>query len=135
ARQPAGGGRLRMERRGPDDGKRPLVCCLVSSCIQMRMHGLARQGANRSDSVRSPCSNGGGRGPIPSFHRAGASPEAGPGLAAEKLMDEEIYPVCSPGLPGRRERLRKPEALSHETLIHDLSMDGRTGFPTWETWL
>jgi len=30
--------------------RKPLVCCLVSSCIQIRMHGLARQGANRSDS-------------------------------------------------------------------------------------
>jgi LysR family transcriptional regulator, glycine cleavage system transcriptional activator len=58
-----------------------------------------------------------------------------PGLTADKLMDEEIYPVCAPQLLGKRGRLQKPSALAQETLIHDLSMDGHTGFPTWDTWL
>lgn len=58
-----------------------------------------------------------------------------PGLTADKLMDEEVYPVCSPQLLLGRARLAKPGDLAHETLIHDLSMDGRTGFPTWEMWL
>ncbi|WP_296646988.1 transcriptional regulator GcvA [Thiobacillus sp. 63-78] len=57
-----------------------------------------------------------------------------PGLVAEKLMDEEIYPVCSPALPRRHRRLRKPGDLIRETLIHDLSMDGYTGFPSWDAW-
>ncbi|MBO1011926.1 transcriptional regulator GcvA [Achromobacter sp. SD115] len=58
-----------------------------------------------------------------------------PGLAAEKLMDEEVYPVCSPELLRRRKSLKRPEDLAGETLIHDLSMDGQLGFPTWAMWL
>lgn len=58
-----------------------------------------------------------------------------PGLAATKLMDEEIYPVCSPKLLREDHRLQQPADLLHETLIHDLSMDSHTGFPTWTTWL
>ena len=55
-----------------------------------------------------------------------------PGVVAEKLMDEEIYPVCSPGL---HKRLRTPADLAGQTLIHDLSMDERQGFPSWGVWL
>ncbi len=58
-----------------------------------------------------------------------------PGLKADKMMDEEVYPVCSPELLRRHGRLSKPRDLVRETLIHDLSMDGHAGFPTWETWL
>lgn len=56
-----------------------------------------------------------------------------PGLVAEKLMDEEIYPVCSPLLKDAG--LQTPAELGDETLIHDLSMDGHAGFATWDTWL
>lgn len=56
------------------------------------------------------------------------------GLTAEKLMDEEVYPVCSPQLLRERGRLRRPVDLCTETLIHDLSMDSQSGFPTWEIW-
>jgi len=58
-----------------------------------------------------------------------------PGLAAEKLMDEEVYPVCSPALLHKGHRLKTPGDLAQQTLIHDLSMDGHAGFPTWEAWL
>ncbi|WP_434138628.1 transcriptional regulator GcvA [Photobacterium leiognathi] len=57
------------------------------------------------------------------------------GLVAEKLMDEEVFPVCSPRLLEQPERLSLPEQLLQETLIHDLSMDEHTGFPTWSAWL
>jgi len=57
-----------------------------------------------------------------------------PGLAAEKLMDEEIYPVCSPALLRHR-RLRKPSDLADLKLIHDISVDARSGFATWSAWL
>lgn len=57
-----------------------------------------------------------------------------PGLAAQKLMDEEVYPVCSPGLLAQARRLQEPEDLARETLIHDLSMDGHQGFPSWDAW-
>ena len=58
-----------------------------------------------------------------------------PGLTADKLMDEEIYPVCAPELSNHHERLDHPADLAHETLIHDLSMDGHAGFPNWDVWL
>lgn len=58
-----------------------------------------------------------------------------PGLSATHLMEEEIYPVCSPQLLQQHERLQQPTDLLEETLIHDLSMDSHSGFPTWYTWL
>ena len=54
-----------------------------------------------------------------------------PGLTAVKLMDEQVFPVCAPSLRG----LRRPADLKRCTLIHDLSMPARSGFPTWRTWL
>ena len=57
-----------------------------------------------------------------------------PGLSAEKLMDEEVFPVCSPALL-RLNRLRKPSDLAGLKLIHDLSVDARSGFTTWKMWL
>lgn len=46
-----------------------------------------------------------------------------------------MYPVCSPQLRREHWRVQKPNDLARETLIHDLSMDSHTGFPTWDTWL
>lgn len=57
-----------------------------------------------------------------------------PGLTAEKLMGEEIFPACSPDLLRQHRRLRTPGGLATVTLIHDLSMDGHVGFPTWDKW-
>ena len=54
-----------------------------------------------------------------------------PGLTAVKLMDEQVFPVCAP----TSARPRKPADLARCTLIHDLSMPARSGFPTWRTWL
>jgi len=58
-----------------------------------------------------------------------------PGLTADKLMDEEVYPVCSPKLLSEPGRLKKPNDLARETLIHDLSMDSHADFPSWDAWL
>lgn len=60
---------------------------------------------------------------------------AWPGLVAEKLMDEEMYPACSPALLQGGQPLGEPAGLRHATLIHDLSMDGHAGFTTWDMWL
>ncbi|PQJ62884.1 transcriptional regulator GcvA [Photobacterium angustum] len=57
------------------------------------------------------------------------------GLVAEKLMEEEVFPVCSPQLLAQADSLIKPEQLLAQTLIHDLSMDEHSGFPTWSAWL
>lgn len=58
-----------------------------------------------------------------------------PGLVAEKLMDEEVYPVCAPALLRQHSELKSPHGLATQTLIHDLSMDGHLGFPTWDSWM
>lgn len=57
------------------------------------------------------------------------------GLVAEKLMEEEIYPVCSPTILNKHGQFDDPVELAHETLIHDLSMDVHSGFPSWQAWL
>jgi LysR family glycine cleavage system transcriptional activator len=49
-------------------------------------------------------------------------------------MDEEIFPVCSPGFPDIG-RLTEPADLTRTTLIHDLSVDPAIGFVTWDMWL
>lgn len=56
------------------------------------------------------------------------------GLVAEKLMEEEVYPVCSPALLAKV-GLASASDLAGQTLIHDLSIDSNTGFPTWDAWL
>ena len=53
------------------------------------------------------------------------------GLVSEKLMEEEIYPVCSQQLLQGKNALD----LTQEMLIHDRSMDGFIGFPSWDDWL
>lgn len=57
------------------------------------------------------------------------------GLEAEKLMDEEVFPVCSPAFIKHHPRLRKPDDLDGLTLIDDLSVDRQAGFVTWDAWL
>lgn len=61
-----------------------------------------------------------------------------PGLVAEKLMDEEIYPVCSPAFLQRHPMLQASDLyaahLQELPLIHDLSMDSHSGFANWEGW-
>lgn len=58
-----------------------------------------------------------------------------PGLSAVKLMDEEVYPVCSANYQARHGTLPNPAALAGHTLIHDLSMQSHAGFQTWPGWL
>lgn len=56
------------------------------------------------------------------------------GLTAEKLMDEDIFPVCSPEFLRQHKHMDSPSRFSSLTLIHDLSMESDTGFLTWENW-
>ncbi|UXN71590.1 transcriptional regulator GcvA [Devosia neptuniae] len=52
-----------------------------------------------------------------------------PGLTAEFLTGEEVFPVCSPKLLEGPHPLRTPDDLKHHTLIHD-------SFPIdWARWL
>lgn len=58
-----------------------------------------------------------------------------PGLTTVRLMDEEIYPVCSPSLRDQLPTLTEPGDLARYTLLHDLTLEQNSGFPTWRTWL
>ena len=57
------------------------------------------------------------------------------GLVADKLMDEQVFPVCSPEWLARNTKLRKPRDLAGKALIHDLSVDMQIGFASWNEWL
>lgn len=55
------------------------------------------------------------------------------GLVAQRLMDEEVYPVCSPAFRAQHE-LDEPRDLAAQTLIHDVSVDTHSGFASWNDW-
>ena len=42
-----------------------------------------------------------------------------PGLEAVPLLDERVFPVCSPALAERPPGLNRPEDLRHQVLLHD----------------
>ncbi|NIF82683.1 LysR family transcriptional regulator [Comamonas sp. Tr-654] len=56
-----------------------------------------------------------------------------PGLASEKLMEEAVFPVCSPDMYKQLD-IREPSDLLMHTLIHDMTGDSNSGYVTWETW-
>lgn len=60
---------------------------------------------------------------------------AWPGLNAERLMEEDVFPVASPALMAGGRSPATPADLAKYTLIHDLSVDASAGFLTWESWL
>lgn len=54
-----------------------------------------------------------------------------PGLRAERLFDEIVFPVCSPKLLAGRRPLKQPRDLRHHTLIH---VDWQAAFASWPDW-
>ena len=66
-----------------------------------------------------------------------------PGMRAERLMGEEVFPVCSPRIITAEKPLRRPADLHHHTLLHDEGylhyVDEGVKFdeifPDWTTWL
>ncbi len=58
-----------------------------------------------------------------------------PDLVVEKLLEESVFPVCSPGLLKEKGPIETPEALRHHTLLHDDSPDNDESCPTWVMWL
>ena len=58
-----------------------------------------------------------------------------PNLEVERLLKEEVFPVCSPKLLESDEPLSSPEALRHHTLLHDDSPEDDISCPTWPMWL
>jgi len=58
-----------------------------------------------------------------------------PGLRADLLMAENVYPLCSPKLLRGPPRLRHPRDLARHTLLHiDMPVMAEAE-PTWEMWL
>lgn len=53
-----------------------------------------------------------------------------PGLRADWLMTEHLFPVCSPALLKGKNALRRPEDLARFTLLHTAS-----GAEDWRLWL
>jgi LysR family glycine cleavage system transcriptional activator len=63
-------------------------------------------------------------------------PGAYAGVAAARLMEAPVFPVCAPALlaPGAKP-LAVPDDLRHHTLLHDESAAGHAGVPDWPAWL
>ncbi len=57
-----------------------------------------------------------------------------PGLDSEVLINEEVFPVCSPQLLRDRP-LRGPEDLRNHTLPHDDVLVDHPERPSWDRWL
>ena len=53
-----------------------------------------------------------------------------PGHHADRLFEEEIFPVCSPKLA-----LNNPEDLAHHTLLHVGFATDSQSYPDWRMWL
>lgn len=52
-----------------------------------------------------------------------------PGLRVDRLMEEDVFPVCSPELLESPYALKRPHDLIHHVLMHD------DGHGDWRTWL
>ena len=58
-----------------------------------------------------------------------------PGARADRLIEERVFPVCSPALLEGPHPLRTPGDLRHHPLIHmEWQASGDT-WPDWRTWL
>jgi LysR family transcriptional regulator, glycine cleavage system transcriptional activator len=58
-----------------------------------------------------------------------------PGIEVERLLSEEIFPVCSPKLLNGPAPLAQPDDLRHHRLLHlDWNQESLTA-PTWRMWL
>jgi LysR family transcriptional regulator, glycine cleavage system transcriptional activator len=53
-----------------------------------------------------------------------------PGLRADWLMAEDVFPVCSPALLDAVHPLREPQNLAHHTLLHSTA-----NREDWQLWL
>jgi len=58
-----------------------------------------------------------------------------PGLAVELLLNNEVFPACSPLLLQSGPPLRVPADLLRHALIHDQAVDRDPLAPTWAMWL
>lgn len=57
------------------------------------------------------------------------------GVLCEKLMGEEVFPVCSPELIAASAAFNTPSDILQHTLLHDSSPDNDPSCPDWPMWL
>jgi LysR family transcriptional regulator, glycine cleavage system transcriptional activator len=57
------------------------------------------------------------------------------GVLTEKLMTEEVFPVCCPSLLTDAKPLKTPQDLVGHTLLHDTGTDIDPSCPDWAMWL
>lgn len=65
--------------------------------------------------------------------RYGAGDE--PGCRADRLFEEEVFPVCSPAFLAGPPPLREPADLRHRTLLHLEWSPAYGEWPDWAAWL
>lgn len=58
-----------------------------------------------------------------------------PNLHTVKMLNEEVFPVCSPEYLRLKKPLNAPRDLLKAVLIHDAATKMYSVFPTWEQWL
>ena len=56
------------------------------------------------------------------------------GLIAERFLEEDVFPVCSPALLNGPEPLRRLKDLARHTLIHDFYAERSESWLGWEAW-
>lgn len=57
-----------------------------------------------------------------------------PGFVVEKLLDEAVFPVCSPKFLECRDAIERPEDLLAHTLLHGRPSFPGENFPDWRAW-
>lgn len=57
-----------------------------------------------------------------------------PGFRVERLIEERIFPVCSPALIGTEASETIEDFLARNTLLHDEHADFKGSQPTWSYW-
>ncbi len=58
-----------------------------------------------------------------------------PGARADRLMEEQVFPVCGPALLSGPHPLRVPADLRHHRLIHLEWQASGEAWPDWRAWL
>ena len=121
-----GGGRRRVDRHGHPCLRRRVA----AAALQAVPGDLPRYGrvlGNQPDA-------GGFRGPAGGHWRT-LRPRHLAGTGGGKTDGRGDVPRVLAEVAAAEPVLEQVHGLAHVTLIHDLSMDGHAGFPTWEKWL
>jgi len=58
-----------------------------------------------------------------------------PGMAVERLLDDAVFPVCSPALLESGPPILEPSDIMGHTLIHAVDPLSELGLPDWTMWL